>query len=124
MRLVDTIDALDDLLAGTSVRPALIFKHSLTCGTSAAAMEAMEDLLAADPVPVDVALVRIQTARPVSDAIATRLKVRHESPQVLLVRDGQVLWAATHWHVTADSVRAALRKHLGPPVHVTASASH
>lgn len=108
MRLVETIDALNELLANTSVRPALIFKHSLSCGTSAMAMEEMTDLVAAGPLEAEFALVRIQAARPVSDAIAMRLKVRHESPQVLLVRDGQVIWSATHWNVTADTVRAAL----------------
>ena len=37
MRLVETIEELNALLEGTSVRPALIFKHSLSCGTSAMA---------------------------------------------------------------------------------------
>lgn len=115
MRLVETLDALNELLAGTAVRPALIFKHSLSCGTSAMAMEEMTDLVAGGPVDVDFALVRVQVARVVSDAIATRLKTRHESPQVLLVRDGQVVWSATHWNVTADAVRAALGR-LGAAV--------
>lgn len=108
MRLVETIDALNDLLAGTAERPALIFKHSLSCGTSAMAMEEMTDLVAAGPLEADFVLVRVQAARAVSDAIATRLKVRHESPQLLLVRDGQVVWSATHWNVTAAGARAAL----------------
>lgn len=115
MRLVETIDALDDLLAGTSERPALIFKHSLSCGTSAMAMEEMTDLVADGPLEVEFALVRVQAARAVSDAISTRLKVRHESPQVLLVRDGQVIWSATHWNVNAATVRAALGR-LSPAV--------
>lgn len=110
MRSVETIDALNDLLAGTSIRPALIFKHSLSCGTSAMAMEEMTALVAAGPLEVDFALVRVQAARAVAEAIATRLKVRHESPQVLLVQDGQVIWSATHWNVRADAVRAALAR--------------
>lgn len=116
MRLVETIDDLNDLLAGTSERPALIFKHSLSCGTSALAMEEMTDLVAAGPLEVEFALVRVQAARAVSDAIATRLKVRHESPQVLLVRDGQVIWSATHWNVTAAAVRAAVGRLASAPV--------
>ncbi len=116
MRLVESIDALNELLAGTSRRPALIFKHSLSCGTSAMAMEEMQDLAAAGPLAVELALVRIQAARAVSDAIATRLKIRHESPQVLLVRDGLVVWSATHWNVTAATVRAALGRLASVPV--------
>lgn len=108
MQTIDTIDELDVILAGTVNRPALIFKHSLTCGTSAMAMEEMMDLMSDPPPDVDVFLVRIQSARAVSNAIETRLKVRHESPQVLLVRDGQVVWSATHFRVMAEAVRAAL----------------
>ena len=111
MQTIDTIDALDAVLAGTTDRPALIFKHSLTCGTSAMAMEEMHELMADPPQDVDVWLVRIQAARPVSDAIEARLKIRHESPQVLLVRDGQVVWSATHFRVMAQAVRTALRTH-------------
>jgi bacillithiol system protein YtxJ len=114
MRLVENIEDLNVLLAGTSGRPALIFKHSLSCGTSAMAMEEMTDLVAAGPLDVDFALVRIQAARAVSDAIAMRLKVRHESPQILLIRDGQVVWSATHWNVTARTVQAALAAHVAP----------
>lgn len=112
MQTIDTVEALDVVLAGTTTRPALIFKHSLTCGTSAMAMEEMQELMADPPQDVDVWLVRIQAARPVSDAIEARLKIRHESPQVLLVRDGQVVWSATHFRVMAQAVRAALRTHL------------
>lgn len=108
MRLVETIEDLNLLLAGTTERPALIFKHSLSCGTSAMAMEEMTDLVASGPLEVEFALVRVQLARPVSDAIASRLKVRHESPQVLLVSDGKVIWSATHWSVNAATVRAAI----------------
>jgi bacillithiol system protein YtxJ len=116
MRLVETVDALNELLAGTSERPALIFKHSLSCGTSAMAMEEMTELVASGPLDAEVALVRVQAARAVSDAIATQLKVRHESPQVLLVRAGQVIWSATHWNVTSDAVRAAVGRLASAPV--------
>lgn len=108
MQTIDTIDALEAVLAGTTDRPALIFKHSLTCGTSAMAMEEMLELMADPPPEVDVWLVRIQAARAVSDAIETRLKIRHESPQVLLVHEGRVVWSATHFRVTADAVRCAI----------------
>jgi bacillithiol system protein YtxJ len=108
MQTIDTIDALDAVLAGTTGRPALIFKHSLSCGTSAMAMEEMLSLMADPPQDVDAWLVRIQATRTVSDAIETRLKIRHESPQVLLVRDGRVVWSAAHFRVTADAVRRAI----------------
>jgi bacillithiol system protein YtxJ len=65
-------------------------------------------LIAGAPLDADIYLLRIQAARAVSDEIERRLRVRHESPQVLLIQDGQVVWSASHFRVTAAAVLAAL----------------
>ncbi len=103
-----TIDELDAALAASAVRPVLIFKHSATCGTSAMAAEEIGDLIAGAPLDADIYLLRIQAARAVSDEVSRRLRVRHESPQVLLIQDGHVVWSASHFRVTAAAVLAAL----------------
>ena len=56
----------------------------------------------------DVNLVIVQRARELSQEIARRTGVRHESPQALVVRNGEVVWNASHYDITADAVRAAL----------------
>jgi bacillithiol system protein YtxJ len=53
-------------------------------------------------------LVNLRTARDVSNALAARLRIRHESPQVLLVRDGSAVWSASHFRVAAYAIRSAL----------------
>ena len=50
----------------------------------------------------------VQTHREVSNAVAAKLGVRHETPQALLIRNGRVVWAASHFRVTADAVKKAL----------------
>jgi bacillithiol system protein YtxJ len=40
--------------------------------------------------------------------VSTKLGVRHETPQALLIRDRQVVWAASHFRVTADAMLAAI----------------
>lgn len=111
MHPLETLDALDAALVQSAQRPAVIFKHSLTCGTSAMAMEEIQDLVSRGDVDADIHLVRIQQAREVSRAIEQRLGVRHESPQVLLVIDGKVVWHASHFRVMAAAVLAALQSH-------------
>ena len=37
-----------------------------------------------------------------------KLGVRHETPQALLIRDGRVVWSASHFRVTADAVVDAI----------------
>src|SRR5678815_341212 len=83
-----SVDELDDALAKSSANPVLIFKHSSTCGLSAMAAEEVAEWLDAAHVNADVYVVDVRRSRPVSHAVAERLKVRHESPQALLVRDG------------------------------------
>lgn len=111
LRSLDTLDALDAALTQSAQRPAVIFKHSLTCGTSAMAMEEIQDLVGSANVDADIYLVRVQQAREVSRAIEATLRVRHESPQVLLVLNGRVVWHASHFRVTAAAVLAALAQH-------------
>ena len=101
---VNDTAALEQMLERSRDAPVILFKHSLTCPISAAAYREMEG------VGGDVGLVVVQKARPVSDEIVTRTGVRHESPQALILRDGRVVWSATHWNVTADAVTSALKE--------------
>lgn len=99
---------LNRALEASRERPVVLFKHSSTCGVSAAAYEEMVDV-----VDVDAGewyLIDVRTHRPVSNAIATRLGVRHESPQVLVIGGGRVRWHGSHFQVTASAVRAAVKK--------------
>ena len=116
LRPLETVADLDAALTGSSERTILIFKHSITCGSSEVAREEIEDLSAAidqEEWPIDLFVVRVQAARAVSNAIEARLRVRHETPQVLLISNGQVLWTASHFRVTATAMAAALRQHVG-----------
>ena len=112
---VPRVDALTDLAAleetleRSGDRPQLLFKHSNTCPISGAAHRAFEQYLEDSPAPgVDYSLIVVQDARPVSNAAAERLEVRHESPQAILVQDGRAVWSASHWSITRQALAEAL----------------
>jgi len=107
-RRLSTIADLDDALTASHTRPIVIFKHSPTCGTSAMASEELDDLLADESMAAEIYIVLVREARAVSDAIVERFRVRHESPQVLIIHRGAVAWHRSHFHVTAAQIRAAL----------------
>jgi bacillithiol system protein YtxJ len=103
------VDELHRLIAESESRPVLLFKHSHTCGVS---MEALDELVAhlnESPTAAQYAMVTVQTHRAVSNAVAQHLGVRHETPQALLIRDGRVVWSASHFRVTAAAVENAIR---------------
>lgn len=101
---------LDKALRNSHRRPVLLFKHSHTCGISAEALDELrthiDELLPS--LPADYAMVTVQTHREVSNRIAERLGVRHETPQAILVRDGRVLWSASHFRVNAAELQKAV----------------
>ena len=103
VKVTDT-KSLDELADRSKERPVVIFKHSLTCPISAAAYDQMAEF------DGEVALVEVQRARDLSGEIENRLGVTHESPQVIILRNGQVAWNASHFKITADAVAEAVRK--------------
>ncbi len=98
------VAALDDFLAQSNGDPVIIFKHSDSCGISARAYTQMSGL------DRPVGLVTVQTARAVSDELEKRMGLAHETPQVMIVHDGQVAWTASHGQVKAAAVEEELRK--------------
>jgi bacillithiol system protein YtxJ len=109
LKTLSGVDDLDQLLTASNNGPVLLFKHSHSCGVS---MEALDELLAhLNDASTDAkyGIVTVQTHRSVSNEVAARLGVRHETPQALLVRDGRVVWSASHFRVTAEAVAQAIR---------------
>ncbi len=85
----------------------VIYKHSPTCDVSQWAAHQMSKLVAQDP-DVTMHLVDVLEQRPLSLGIESHFGVRHESPQILIIEDGTVVWHASHRALTVDRVRAAI----------------
>lgn len=98
---------LDELMGQSAEVPIILFKHSDTCGISARAYREMTKL--EERV---VVLVTVQKARALSNEIESRFELPHETPQVLIVRDGRLAWSASHFRITADAVNRAVEDTL------------
>lgn len=99
----------EEALRASGDKPVLVLKHSTRCPVSTAAIEEYEAYLADRPAEgVDYVLVKVIEARPVSNKIAEDLGVKHESPQMILVKDGAKYWATSHWSVTKKHMQAVL----------------
>jgi bacillithiol system protein YtxJ len=107
------LDDLDAAIAAAGSRPLLIFKHSLTCGTSAFAFEELERLAATPGLDADLLVVAVQQSRALSNAIAERWRIRHESPQALILVKGEIRWHASHYKLTREVMAEALTRAAG-----------
>ncbi|MCU9614235.1 bacillithiol system redox-active protein YtxJ [Caldibacillus lycopersici] len=81
----------------------LFFKHSLTCPISAGAYEAYQAYLADHP-NVPAYYLAVQESRPLSNYIAEYFAVKHESPQIFYIVDGQVKWHTSHQKITKEKL--------------------
>ncbi|ARK30446.1 bacillithiol system redox-active protein YtxJ [Halalkalibacter krulwichiae] len=84
----------------------ILFKHSTTCPISAKAHEEFQAFV--EENNTSAALVRVIEERPVSNQITEELGIKHESPQIFLLEDGQVRWNTSHWKITKDAIKEAI----------------
>lgn len=90
-----------------SKKTLLLFKHSNTCPISAAAKFEFDNFLRAHS-ELDTRVVIVQEERALSNALADLLRVQHESPQAILLRNGEVRWHASHGEITVATLERAL----------------
>jgi bacillithiol system protein YtxJ len=107
--LVTTTAELEYLFRESAERPVLVFKHSLTCPLSTTAFhEYLEFLKDRDAAGALYTLIEVQRARQLSNEVASRTGVRHESPQAIVLRGGRAVWNASHWDISAEALEAGL----------------
>ena len=111
LKALQGLDDLERELAASSERPLLLFKHSYSCGTSAEALDELVAHMDERPADASYAMVTVQTHRDVSNQVARRLGIRHETPQALLIVDGRVVWSASHFRVTAAALNEAFTRY-------------
>lgn len=87
--------------------PVLLLKHSVWCGISSGALFAFARHAAAE-LEVQHWMVTIQTHPPVSEFITRTLHVAHQSPQLILLRDGEAVWTRSHREISRASLQEAL----------------
>jgi len=102
-----TIDDVDAVLKASEGKKILIIKHSTACPISARGKREVDDFLAENGT-VEAYLVVVQQQRGVSSELAEKLGVRHETPQVLLVKDGRTQQVWSHRSISKKEIGKAI----------------
>jgi bacillithiol system protein YtxJ len=82
----------------------VIFKYSSRCSISDVARTRLERKEA--PSSVDFYFLDILTYRALSDKIAKEFDIRHQSPQVLVIRNAQCIYEESHLGIRMDEIAA------------------
>lgn len=96
---------LDEIKQESYNQPVMILKHSTTCSISATALSRLERAwntdAAKDIKPYYLDLLKL---RPISNKIAQEFDVNHESPQVLIIKNGKSVYNASHFDIRFDEI--------------------
>lgn len=99
---INSSEELDNIFQQSYEKPVVLFKHSLTCPISAGIYREVSN------ADADINLIVVQTARNVSNEIAEKTGIRHESPQAIVIKDGKPVYNASHYNITAEEIQERL----------------
>lgn len=96
-------EQLKSIISKSQVRPQVIFKHSTRCSISAVALKRLQK----EPQPdeIDFYYLDLLSYRPLSNEVADTFGVHHESPQVLLIRNGACVYDESHLGIDMVEIR-------------------
>jgi bacillithiol system protein YtxJ len=97
------LDQLNEIVALSNEKPIAIFKHSTRCSISRFALKQFENEFALED-KVDAYFLDLIEYRDVSNEIANRFQVVHQSPQLLLIKNGQSVYDASHSDIDAGDL--------------------
>ncbi|HMN89923.1 MAG TPA: bacillithiol system redox-active protein YtxJ [Saprospiraceae bacterium] len=91
-------------------KACIIFKHSSRCAVSSVAKHRLESDWRLDAEIVQAYFLDVIRHRDVSNQVADQFQVWHESPQVLLIRQGTCVYDTSHLDITMEELKSALRE--------------
>ncbi len=101
---ISEVSELEDILKAMP-KDVLIFKHSFRCSISTAIKKRLE---AVDFTNLfEVYLIDVVAFRPISLHLSTLSGITHESPQVLLFKNGKCFYHAAHFDITKQAILSA-----------------
>jgi len=101
---LETETQWQQILENSKQRLQLVYKHSTRCSISSVVKSRLERANA--PAGLDFYFLDLISFRSVSNKIAEDMRVIHESPQVLLIKDGECIYNESHTGINMDDIVA------------------
>jgi bacillithiol system protein YtxJ len=95
-------EQLKQIISKSQLRPQVIFKHSTRCSISAVALQRLQKT--SQPSDIDFYFLDLIANRDLSNKVASVFQVHHESPQVLVIRDGMCIYDESHMSISMAEI--------------------
>ena len=102
-------EMLDEAIRLSFEKDIIIFKHSTSCSISYSAKLRLEDKWNLNFI--SAFLLDLKMFRSLSDRISQIFQVHHESPQLLLIRNGECIYDASHFDISVEELNETLAYH-------------
>jgi len=100
--VLSKIEQLDELVEESKTKPVAIFKHSTRCGISRGVLKMLERNYKLTDAQLKLYYLDLLENRNISNEIASRFKVQHESPQMIVIKNGAVVHHDSHHSIEAS----------------------
>jgi bacillithiol system protein YtxJ len=106
-QLIEQSDDIEDIKKKSFEKPVVIFKHSTSCSISSTALGRFERKWNAE-ANADIHLLNLLQHRDLSGQIADTFGVQHQSPQLLVIKNGESVYNESHFGISAEAVEEVL----------------
>ncbi len=96
-----SVDQLIEIEQNSCKRPQIIFKHSTTCGISSMVLRSFRSTYFLEENQADLYFLDLQRYREVSNEVANKFQVYHQSPQLLIIKSGIAVAHESHGGITS-----------------------
>lgn len=93
---------LEEAIETSNELPVLLFKHSTRCAISRMALKGFEQEYSIDENEAKPYFLDLLEHRDISNKIAERLGVMHQSPQLIIIKKGEAVYNASHSDIDAS----------------------
>lgn len=104
-----TNDDCNQMWEESKEKPVLLFKQNTACPISAGAFSRFNAFLESTAEGIHAYFVKVRETREISNVIEEKTGVEHQSPQIILIKNNEVLWHTSHEEITEDSIDQALK---------------
>jgi bacillithiol system protein YtxJ len=105
---LENTDQLDQIDLSSASKTAVIFKHSTSCGTSHHAMDKLVSKWDFNEKQLDFYYLDLLNYRNISSEIASRYGVIHQSPQIIVIRNGTSVYDISHNAISIETLKAKI----------------
>jgi bacillithiol system protein YtxJ len=102
--VINSQDQLEEIKERSKTKPQVIFKHSTRCSISSMAKSRLER--SKQPGNIDFYYLDLINYRSLSNKLSEEFKVNHESPQVLVIKNGTCVYDETHSAIRMEDIEA------------------